>query len=160
MLLNSKRILIRCKSRTIYIMIDFTLTPAQQRLQQGARVLAQAHLAGAFANYNYLLTQRERFQTLRPIFRAAVSAGLIKGQIPTGYGGGAGVLLDAAILVEELCSVDPSGSLAILGVGLGFTPLILGGSDEQKKRLLAPFLSGEGEPLAALAHSEPGGTAN
>jgi len=43
---------------------------------------------------------------------------------------------------------------------LGLSPLLLGGSPEQIKEALKPFLSGEGEPLASLVHSEPTGTAN
>jgi alkylation response protein AidB-like acyl-CoA dehydrogenase len=69
-------------------------------------------------------------------------------------------MLDAAILVEELYAVEPSTALTILGTGLGLTPLILAGNEEQRERLLAPFTRREGERLAAFVHSEPGGTAN
>jgi alkylation response protein AidB-like acyl-CoA dehydrogenase len=34
------------------------------------------------------------------------------------------------------------------------------GTPEQHERFLKPFLTGDGEPLASLVHSEPGGTAN
>jgi alkylation response protein AidB-like acyl-CoA dehydrogenase len=34
------------------------------------------------------------------------------------------------------------------------------GSDEQKARFVSPFLEGRGAPLAALANTEPGGSAN
>lgn len=36
----------------------------------------------------------------------------------------------------------------------------ISGSDEQKKRFLAPFLTCKGTPLAALGFSEPTGSAN
>jgi nitroalkane oxidase len=55
---------------------------------------------------------------------------------------------------------DRSLSLTIFGTGLGLTPLLLGGTPEQHKEFLEPFLNGEGEPLASLVHSEPEGTAN
>lgn len=141
-------------------MIDFTLSSGQQHLRSAAQTFAQNVLAGARASYSKLSDQRARFQSTLPIYRSAVQAGLIQGQIPTTLGGTGGPLVDAAILVEELYTVEPSASLTILGTGLGLTPLILSGSEEQKTRLLKPFLSGEDEPLASLVHSEPGGTAN
>lgn len=68
--------------------------------------------------------------------------------------------MDAAIMVEELYAVEPSVSLTLLGIGLGLSTLLMGGSAEQHKEFLAPFLSGDGVPLASLVYSEPGGTAN
>jgi alkylation response protein AidB-like acyl-CoA dehydrogenase len=133
-------------------MIDFTLTDEQAQLRVGARDFAQNILAAAPAIYNQHPSQKTRFQSTRPIYRKAVEAGFIKGQIPAALGGSAGSLINAAILVEELYSVEPSASLTILGT--------IGGSPEQHERLLKPFLSGNGEPLASLVHSEPGGTAN
>lgn len=141
-------------------MIDFTLSPEQHQLRDGARSFAQTVLANARATYSHLPSQHARFQSTRPLYRSAVQAGLIQGQIPSALGGTGGPLVDAAILVEELFAVEPSFSLTILGTGLGLTPLILTGSEEQKARLLAPFLSKEGEPLASFLHSEPTGTAN
>jgi alkylation response protein AidB-like acyl-CoA dehydrogenase len=75
-------------------------------------------------------------------------------------GGYGGTVLSATLLVEEMYKHDRSLSLTIFGTGLGLTPLLLGGTPEQHKEFLEPFLNGEGEPLASLVHSEPGGTAN
>lgn len=141
-------------------MVDFTLSESQTQLQLGARQFAQTVLAKAPPVYNAYTTQAERFQSLLPTYRTAVAAGLIKGQIPIPLGGGAASLLDAAIVVEEFYAVEPTAAINILGTGLGLTPLILAGSPEQHERLLKPFLSGEGEPIASFVHSEPAGTAN
>lgn len=56
-------------------------------------------------------------------------------------------------------TVEPSASLTIFSTGLGLTPMNLTGKPENKE-FLAPFLSGEGEPLANMVFSEPGGVAN
>ncbi|KAJ0124290.1 hypothetical protein J7T55_005628 [Diaporthe amygdali] len=141
-------------------MIDFSLSEEQQLLRAGAAQFAQTHLREAYAAYSQHTTQEARFRATKPTYAAAVKAGLIKGQVPTALDGGAQSLVDAAILVEEFFSVEPSAALTILGTGLGLTPFILAGSEEQRKRLLPTFLSGEGEPLASFVHSEPGGTAN
>ena len=68
-------------------------------------------------------------------------------------------MIEAAILVEEMYSVEPSASLTIFATGLGLTPLNLTGKPEHRE-FLEPFLSGKGEPLASLVFSEPGGVAN
>ncbi len=43
---------------------------------------------------------------------------------------------------------------------LGLTPLVVGGTPEQRQRFLQPFLATKGAPLAAFALTEPGGSAN
>ncbi|KAL1961976.1 hypothetical protein VTN77DRAFT_711 [Rasamsonia byssochlamydoides] len=141
-------------------MIDFTLTPSQRQLQKDARAFAQTVLAGASSTYAALPDQKSRFQATRPLYAQAVAAGQLKAQIPIPLGGTNASLVDAAIALEEMYAVDPSVTLTVAGTGLGLTPVILGGSPEQQQRLLKPFLTGEGEPLASFVHSEPGGTAN
>ncbi|KAF7187876.1 Nitroalkane oxidase, partial [Pseudocercospora fuligena] len=142
--------------------IDFHLSANQLKLQQDARAFASQVLAGASAVYDQKSTQAERFQSLRPIYRTAVAAGLIKGQIPVPLGGTNESLVDASIVLEELYAADPSATVTLAGTGLGLTPLIMSGNEKLQKEFLKPFLEAEeeGEPLASLVHSEPGGTAN
>lgn len=137
-------------------MVDFTLSPTEKGVQQAARTFATTHLAGAKKAYSTIESHSERFQSVRPIYHEAVLAGLIKGQVPTPLGGTSGSLIEAAILVEEMYAVEPAASLVIFGTGLGLTPLILAFRPELGE-FLEPFLSGEGEPLASLVFSEPGG---
>ncbi|KAL4790118.1 acyl-CoA dehydrogenase/oxidase [Aspergillus venezuelensis] len=140
-------------------MIDFTLSASEQQTRTAARAFASAHLASAKATYNSLPTQEARFRSLKPIYEAAVSAGLIKGQIPAAIGGTSQSLIEAAILVEEFYAVEASACLTIFGTGLGLTPLALAFRPELQE-FLDPFLSGTGAPIASLVFSEPGGVAN
>ena len=64
------------------------------------------------------------------------------------------------MLAEELVAGDPSVALHLFSTGLGLTPLLRAGSAAQHRQFLAPFLATTGTPLASLALSEPGGTAN
>lgn len=141
-------------------MIDFTLTEQQEQLRQNSATFKTQVLSRARGLYEKHSTQAARFQSTRPLYAEAVKYGMIRGQIPAALGGGAGLLVDAAIIVEEIYATDPSTALTVLGAGLGLTPLILAGTKEQQERLFKPFLSGEGDPLASLVHSEPQGTAN
>lgn len=141
-------------------MVEFSLNATQRALRKSAQAFARDVLAGAPSLYTQQPDQFSRFQATRPLYQAAVSGGLIKGQVPVALGGSSESLVDAALVVEELYAVEPAASLTILGTGLGLTPLILAGSSEQQEKLLKPFLSGTGDPLASFVHSEPAGTAN
>ncbi|KAL4994527.1 acyl-CoA dehydrogenase/oxidase [Aspergillus recurvatus] len=140
-------------------MVDFALSASEQQIRSAARTFAAAHLAPAKETYAALPTQEDRFRSLKPIYEAAVGAGLIKGQIPAAVGGSSEGLVEAAILVEEFYAAEASASLTIFGTGLGLTPLALAYRPEVKE-FLDPFLSGTGAPLASLVFSEPGGVAN
>lgn len=141
--------------------ITFTLTPEQQQLQQFARSFADVHLRTAHAVYTapHITTTQAAFNSIRPVVSTAVAAGLVSAQIPSALGGTAGdsPLLDAAILVEEFFVHDSSVPIAILSASLGLAPVIMAGTKEQRKELLAPFLTKSGEPLACLGFSEKGG---
>jgi alkylation response protein AidB-like acyl-CoA dehydrogenase len=65
-----------------------------------------------------------------------------------------------SLIVEEFYAVDSSVNIALIGTALGLMPLVLGGTPEQQTKFLKPFISGQGAPIASLAHSEPSGTAN
>jgi nitroalkane oxidase len=50
--------------------------------------------------------------------------------------------------------------LTLVGTVLGLLPLLIGGTKEQRDRLLPPFLKQAGAPLAGFCATEPGGSAN
>ncbi|KAI8670248.1 Nitroalkane oxidase [Fusarium keratoplasticum] len=141
-------------------MIDFTLTQSQADAQQNAREFASTVLKKAAAEYSPHQDQKSRFQATRPFYRQAVQHGLVKGQIPVPLGGTMESLTHSAIVLEELFAVEPAASITIVATALGLMPLILGGTPALQEKYLKPFLSGHGEPLASLMHSEPNGTAN
>jgi butyryl-CoA dehydrogenase len=55
---------------------------------------------------------------------------------------------------------NPSVALTLLATVLGLQPVVVGGTPEQRKRMLAPFLETTGAPVAAFCSTEPGGSAN
>ena len=72
--------------------------------------------------------------------------------IPEEYGGISGKVVDLAIVTEELCAVDAGIALAFGATGLGMYPILLAGSEEQKKLYLGQIAAGE--QLAAFALTE------
>src|ERR1700758_4472495 len=139
--------------------IDFTLTEQQRDLQRTSRRFAKEVLNEAKAA-ELLATPEERFLATKPTYEAMVAAGFLRKCIPAPAGGDNAGLMDLAILAEEFYSVNPSVTLTMLGTVLGLLPILLGGTPDQCKRLLVPFLKTSGAPLAGFCSSEPGGSAN
>ncbi|KIW13047.1 hypothetical protein PV08_08234 [Exophiala spinifera] len=141
-------------------MSQFALTERQKTVRAEAAALAKTFLEGAYESYSKYADQLARFRATRPFYAKAVKAGFVKKMLPKAIGGASESWLDVAICLEEYYRVDASLTIHAVGVALGLLPLIIGGTPEQQKKWCAPFISGEGDHLASLTHSEPGGTAN
>ena len=74
--------------------------------------------------------------------------------------GAAGSGVDAAILIEEWASHSPDFVISMAGPLIALVPVYQVGAPEQIERFVAPFLADTGTPVAAMAYSEPGGSAN
>ena len=140
--------------------IDFTLTPAQRELQLRARSFARTTLAGVHAVTHALATPEARFAATKPVYAAAIEAGFLRRLIPQPFGGEGTGLMDMAVVTEEFHAVDVNVSLTLLATLLGLMPLFIAGAPQQRAAFIEPFLAKSGTPLAALAYSEPGGSAN
>lgn len=82
--------------------------------------------------------------------------GMLGLSVPEEYGGSGVDSVSAAISIEELGWGCGSTALAIAAHNsLGCAPIVLFGTEEQKRKFLPPVVSGEGG-LAALALTEPG----
>ncbi len=139
--------------------IDFRLTARQRELQLQSRQFAREVLSPALGA-EALATPEERFAATRPAYEAMVAAGFLRKCIPLSAGGENAGLTDTAIMVEELYAVNASVTLTLIGTVLGLLPLLMGGTEEQRRRLLPPFLKQAGAPLAGFCATEPGGSAN
>jgi alkylation response protein AidB-like acyl-CoA dehydrogenase len=121
-------------------------TPQQVELQERARHLAETTMRPVAAKHDVEQTYPWEVQ------KAIKEAGLSGVWIPKEYGGMGGGVLDLCIVVEEF-----SRACGGMGVGyavnaLGSFPIIVGGTEEQKRRWLPPIASGE--KLIAFGLSE------
>jgi butyryl-CoA dehydrogenase len=139
--------------------IDFRLTASQRELQLRSRKFAKEMLSPAIEAES-LPTPEERFAATKPTYEATIAAGFLRKCIPLSAGGESTGLIDTAIMVEELYAVNASVTLTLMSTVLGLFPLLIGGTEEQRSRLLPPFLKQAGAPLAAFCATEPGGSAN
>ncbi len=140
--------------------VSFVLTPEQEQLKAAARQFAQEHLVELAAAVSAQADPRTRALLLRPTFEKAVAAGFLKGLIPVPFGGAASNGVDAAIFVEELAAVSPDFVISMAGPLIALAPVYQAGTAEQVERFVAPFLADSGAPVAAMAYSEPEGSAN
>jgi butyryl-CoA dehydrogenase len=107
-----------------------------------------------------LPTPTERYRATRPFYRQMVEAGFLRRLVPQALGGDGTGASAAAVLAEELVAGDPGVALHLFSTGLGLTPLLRAGSPAQRAEFLPRFLARSGTPIASLALTEPGGTAN
>lgn len=87
------------------------------------------------------------------VHRALAREGLIGLAIPEEYGGRGANSVSFGAYIEELAKVSATASLMAAYVKLTALPILLGGSEEQKRRFLAPLASGE--QLGSYALTEP-----
>ncbi len=85
---------------------------------------------------------------------ALVNAGLFGVWIPKEYGGAGGGILNLCIVVEELSRCCGGVGVLFAVNALGSFPILVGGTDSQKKKWLPRIASGE--TLIAFGHSEKG----
>jgi acyl-CoA dehydrogenase len=90
------------------------------------------------------------------VFARMGSRGYLGLKYPREYGGGGGDYLDDAVLAEELSRCDSGGLAAGIGahVSIATPPIWRFGTEEQKRRFLAPAI--RGERIGALGITEPG----
>jgi acyl-CoA dehydrogenase len=90
------------------------------------------------------------------IFAQAAKVGITDFMIPEEFGGGGMTDVFTQCLVqEELCWGDPGIGNLVCSNGFFADPIMVLGTDDQKKRWLSP-LTGPDTPMTALATTEPG----
>lgn len=140
--------------------VSFSLTADQEQLKQQARSFAREQLRPLMTAVGQSADPLQRALLLRPVMEQAVQAGFLKSLIPVPFGGLASSGVDAAIFIEELASESPDFVISMAGPLIALAPVYEVGTPEQIARFVAPFLADHGAPVAAMAYSEPGGSAN
>lgn len=130
--------------------MDHHLTEEQRTIRDLARRIAEEKVKPVRAKYDaegtfpwdivQELAKADLFRTLVPVE--------YDGLLESGYG-----ITNMCIVTEELSKACAGIALAFAGTALGTFPILLYGSDEQKKRFLPDIASGK--RLAAFGLTEP-----
>jgi len=127
--------------------MDFALSDVLLALQDSVRRLAQDKVKPRAREID---ETNEYPQDLFEIFRDAGLLGLV---IPTEYGGSGAGILGLTVAIEEIAKYSNAAALMLLLTRLPTGPVLIAGSDEQKKRYVAPIA--DGSQRAAFGLSEP-----
>ncbi|NLL19374.1 MAG: acyl-CoA dehydrogenase, partial [Clostridia bacterium] len=117
--------------------MQYQLTEEQIMIRDNVRKLAQEVVAPRAAEID--ATGEYPWD----IYRLFAEQDLLGLSIPEEYGGSGADLLSYCLCVEEVAKICATSSLVIAGQELGMFPLLLAGSEEQKKEWLPKIAKGE-----------------
>jgi alkylation response protein AidB-like acyl-CoA dehydrogenase len=130
-------------------MIDFTFTEEQEMFRQAAREFAETVVAPKVPE------MEETAKVNEAVVQGLGEAEMMALTIPEEYGG-LGLGYSARLIaLEEIGRISVATAMMLQVFALGIEPLLLFGTEEQKKRYLPGLATGE--RLATVAVTEPGG---
>ncbi len=133
--------------------MNYFLTDQQKEIQQLARQIAKEKIEPLALEYD----EGQIFP--HEIVKILAQSDLFRVFIPEEYDGLGGGIMEMSLVVEELSRACAGIALAYAGSGLGTIPIILFGSEEQKKKYLPRLAAGEYIGAFALTEPEAGSDA-
>ena len=132
--------------------MDFLVT--QQ--QRDVRDLAE-HICDAF-DESYWLAKDESGEFPEEFYRAVADAGLLGIAMPEEYGGSGLGIAEAAVLMQTIAGSGAcmSGASSIHMNIFGLNPVVVFGSDAQRRRMLPPLIRGEHKACFAVTEPDAG----
>lgn len=129
--------------------MSFALSPEHETFRRSVREFAEAEIAPHVAAWD-----REHHFPVDAVQKMG-DLGLFGLIAPEEFGGSGGDFTSLCVAIEELGRVDQSIGITLeAGVGLGITPLLAYGTQEQKEKWLPDLVAGR--RLAGFGLTEPG----
>jgi len=128
-------------------LIDYSMTDDQKMLRDLCRQIAEEKIRPRSRE----LDEKDEFPS--EIIETLGQSDLFSLCIPQEYGGMGGGLLELCIITEEISRIDGGVAACYAASFLGMFPILLFGTEEQKKKYLPEIASGK--KLAAFALTEP-----
>jgi alkylation response protein AidB-like acyl-CoA dehydrogenase len=132
---------------------SFLLSEEHEQFRAALRRFAEKEIAP------YAAEADEREAYPKAGMDALRDSGFVRALYPPEYGGDAGDLLTAALVVEEVARACGSTALTALVSRTGVTALLVHGSEELKRRVLPPVVAGEQQASYCLSETNSGSDA-
>ena len=126
--------------------MDYSFSADQLAIRETVRELVQERVVPRAAEID------QKMEYPKDIERLFAENGILGIPFPEEYGGVDGSSVGICMGVEEIAKGDATCSLLLAVQALGSYPILLAGSEEQKKRLCPPLATGE--HMASYALSE------
>ena len=133
--------------------MDYLLNESQVMIRDLARKIAQEKIKPVAAQYD----ESEEFAW--PVMKTLAESDLFGIYLPEAYGGLGGGILEMCLVTEELSKACGGIALGYAGTALGTLPLLLPGSEEQKKKYLPDIAAGRKLAAFCLTEAEAGSDA-
>lgn len=133
--------------------MDYLLTEQQVMVRDLARNIAREKIKPVAAKYD----ETEEFAW--DIMKILADSDLFGVYIPEEYGGLGGGIMEMCLVTEELSKACGGIALGFAGTGLGTFPILLYGSDEQKKKYLPDIAKGKTLAAFCITEAEAGSDA-
>jgi len=127
--------------------LSFALTDEQRMLQDLARDFSRSEIAPVAEHYD------RTADFPMPVIQKARQAGLLNINIPVEYGGAGASLVEECLVGEEIAWGCSCIGTTLNINNLAAVPIIVGGSEDQKREWLGRMVGGQ---LASYAVTEPG----
>ncbi len=128
-------------------MLNYELTEEQKEIRELCRRLAEEKIKPYSQEWD------EANKMPDEMFKIFAQSDLFSLCIPEEYGGMGGGLLDLCIATEEISRIDGGVAASYAASFLGMFPILLFGTEEQKKKYLPRLAAGES--IAAFGLTEP-----
>ncbi|MEP7224904.1 MAG: acyl-CoA dehydrogenase family protein [Actinomycetota bacterium] len=134
--------------------MDFDLTSEQELIRDTVRTFARERVEPVAAALD--LEGRFPYELVAEL----AELGLMGLPIPAEYGGAGGDIVSYAIAIEELTRIDSSVAITVAAhTSLGTMPILLYGTEEQKRRWLPDLASGRRLAAFGLTEADAGSDA-
>lgn len=137
------------KTVTGALQVHFDLSDEQRQFQELAHDFAEKEIRPVAPDYD----EREEFPW--DVIQKAANLGLMTYGLPEEYGGTGANSLTQCVVTEELAWGCAGIATALGGTGLCATPIVIAGTDAQKKKYLNRFSDTRKLTLGAYAITEP-----
>ena len=128
--------------------MDFSLTPEQREIRELALKFARNEMIPHAQEFD------EQGKFPADIFKKAWELGLVNTCIPAEYGGAGFTSVDGVVISEALAYGCMGMNTSFMANDLALLPIVIGGSDAQKKKFLTPFT--QEFKIASFCLTEPG----